>query len=184
MSAWTSFWFWLTMLSIVGFIAVFVTIQVVTNYNPPLWIWYLYGISMAFLVVGFILYCYESAQHWRVRGEYQSYLEASGMVLQPVMQEAPACPLPQKILVQPQPQQYIAACAPPPPQAVCTRQVKVAPPPKKLPPPPVYVQEMPPAPPPKPAPKPCPLAPIPPTEPAFGAANLSSPTTRSPFSQG
>lgn len=183
MSAWTSFWFWLTMLSIVGFIAVFVTIQVVTNYNPPLWIWYLYGISMAFLVVGFILYCYESAQHWRVRGEYQSYLEASGMVLQPVMQEAPACPLPQKVLVQPQPQPqqcYVAA----PPQAVCTRQVKVAPPPKKLPPPPVYVQELPPAPPPKPAPKPCPLAPIPPTEPAFGAANLSSPTTRSPFSQG
>lgn len=177
MSAWTSFWFWLTMLSIIGFIAVFVTIQVVTNYNPPLWIWYLYGISMAFLVVGFILYCYESAQHWRVRGVYEEWLKCSGVVLQPVVREEPACPVPQKVMVQQQ-QCFVSA----PPQPVCTKQVRVAPPPNIAPPPPVYVQETQVIPPPKSPPKPCPLMPVLSTEPPFSAANLSSPTTRSPFS--
>jgi len=61
MNLFTKFWFWLLILSIIGFIIFFIGFEVSVHSNPnnvttPAWIWVVFGISVFLFIVAAILY--------------------------------------------------------------------------------------------------------------------------------
>ena len=75
MSIWTSWWFWILVLSIIGFIVAFSSYESLGNtWNPdpnatvPMWIWVVFGVSLALFILAAFLYL------WAARREYKEHL--------------------------------------------------------------------------------------------------------------
>ena len=57
MNIFNKLWFWLLVLSIIGFIVTFILFETITETSAyPPWIWIIFGISISVVLVAFILY--------------------------------------------------------------------------------------------------------------------------------
>lgn len=94
----TEVWFWLLIISIIGFIISFVLFE---TYNQaiPVWIWVIYFVSIALLAASFIIFCYRMHCHHQLEAcydtkkliTYHNVCEntESALVLQPLEEQTP-----------------------------------------------------------------------------------------------
>jgi hypothetical protein len=91
----TEIWFWLLIISIIGFIIAFILFE---TYNQvvdgkiviPGWIWVIYFVSIAILVMAFVIFCYRMYRHY----QHLEMLEACyGVVPAPPIKKSVTCPV-------------------------------------------------------------------------------------------
>ena len=66
----TKIWFWLLILSIIGFIIALIGFETsgqtnTTNTSTPVWIWVVFALSLLFWIIALILYCIDVAAYHR-----------------------------------------------------------------------------------------------------------------------
>lgn len=89
----TKIWFWLLILSIIGLIAAFIGFELLSPNGSgeiivPMWIWVVFGISIVFLIISFVLYCIDMAAYYHQR----EIAEACGDLPPPQPKKPIVCP--------------------------------------------------------------------------------------------
>lgn len=115
-------WFWLLMLSIVGFIIAFIMFETTApdangDLNPNVWTWVIFAVAAVFLIVAFILYAVDLAAYKR----WYEIAEACGELPPPKIKAKIVCPpkCPPPPCPQPCPPPPCPKPCPPPEPAPC-----------------------------------------------------------------
>ena len=98
MNPFTKIWFWLLILSIIGFILSFIFFETLGqttsgSISTPIWVWIIFVISFVFFVAAIILYCIDVSAYYH----YIEIAEACGYLQQPPPKKTIECPKPECI---------------------------------------------------------------------------------------
>jgi hypothetical protein len=69
MNIFTTIWFWLLIISIIGFIVTVISFETLgqtssTSNSTPVWVWIIFAISVAFFILAFILYAIDLSAYY------------------------------------------------------------------------------------------------------------------------